>query len=187
MNPIMLDFPTEFTTKRLLLRTAMPGDGKAVFHALKASANELKPWMPFAQKEQSLEEVEENIRQAYVNFLKREDLRLLVFLRKSGEFIASTGLHRINWAVRKFEIGYWIDSRFSGNGYVTEAVEGITDFARKELNARRIEIRCDARNVKSRAIPERLGFQLEGILRNDDLSADGMELRDTCVYAKIEE
>ncbi|MFS0636447.1 GNAT family N-acetyltransferase [Mesobacillus foraminis] len=184
MNPIILDIPEEFTTKRLLIRMARPGDGEAVFNALEASKKELKPWMPFAQEDQSKEDVEGNIRQAIANYIKREDLRLLVFLRETGEFIASSGLHRINWSVPKFEIGYWIDSRFSGCGYMTEAVEGITDFARKELKARRIEIRCDSKNIKSRAIPERLGFKLEGILKNDDVSADGTELRDTCVYAK---
>jgi RimJ/RimL family protein N-acetyltransferase len=184
MNPILKDFPEEFSTKRLLIRMPRPGDGKAVYDAIMASINELKHWMPFAQKEQSEQDVELNIRSSYISFLKREDLRLLVFLKETGEFVASSGLHRINWSIPKFEIGYWIDSRFSGKGYMTEAVKGISDFAFQELNAQRLEIRCDASNYKSRAIPERLGFSLEGILKNHDLSADTNELRDTCIYAK---
>jgi RimJ/RimL family protein N-acetyltransferase len=184
MNPILKDFPEEFSTERLLIRMPRPGDGKAVYDAIMASINELKHWMPFAQKEQSEQDVELNIRSSYISFLKREDLRLLVFLKETGEFVASSGLHRINWSIPKFEIGYWIDSRFSGKGYMTEAVKGISDFAFQELNARRLEIRCDASNYKSRAIPERLGFSLEGILKNHDLSADTNELRDTCIYAK---
>ena len=67
---------------------------------------------------------------------------------------------------------------------MTEATEAITNFAFTELNAKRVEIRCDTRNTKSRAIPERLGFTLEGILKNDSLSADSKELRDTCIFAK---
>jgi RimJ/RimL family protein N-acetyltransferase len=185
MDPILKDFPEQFTTERLIIRMPRPGDGKAVYEGIKASINELKPWMPFAQKEQTLEDVELNIRNAYISFLKREDLRLLVFLKETGEFVASSGLHRINWSVPKFEIGYWIDSRFSGKGYMTEAVKGITNFAFHELNARRVEIRCDEKNIKSRAIPERLGFTLEGILKNDDLSPDTKELRNTCIYAKV--
>lgn len=184
MDPLLIDFPEEFSTERLLIRTAKPGDGKAVFEAINASIDELKPWMPFAQNEQSEQDVEANIRKAYINFLKREDLRLLVFLKETGELVASSGLHRINWSVPKFEIGYWIDSRFSGKGLMTEAVNGVTDFAFRELKARRVEIRCDERNQKSRAIPERLGYSLEGILKNDDWSADKSELRDTCIYAK---
>jgi ribosomal-protein-serine acetyltransferase len=185
MNPLLLDFPDEFETERLIIRTPRLGDGKAVYNSITASITELKPWMPFAQKEQSETDVESNIRESYINFLKRDDLRLLVFLKETGEFIASSGLHRIDWSIPKFEIGYWIDTRYSGKGYMTEAVQGIVGFAEKELKARRIEIRCDSRNLKSRAIPERLGFNLEGILKNEDLSADTNELRDTCIYAKV--
>lgn len=184
MNPLLLDFPTEFETDRLLIRMPLPGDGAVTCESINTSLPELKPWMPFAQKEQTIEETEINIRQGYINFLNRTDLRLLVFKKDTGEFVASSGLHRINWEVPKFEIGYWIDTRYSGQGYMTEAVEGIADFAVRELKARRIEIRCDSRNVKSRAIPERLGFTLEGILKNDSNSVDG-ELRDTCVFAKV--
>ncbi|PEA54172.1 GNAT family N-acetyltransferase [Bacillus pseudomycoides] len=183
MNPLLLNFPSEFYTERLLIRMPRPGDGKEVYNAINESIEELKPWMPFAQKEQTEQEVEVNIRDSHVKFLAREDLRLLVFLKDTGEFVASSGLHRINWDIPKFEIGYWIHSRFSGKGYMTEAVTGIVDFAFHKLQANRIEIRCDSRNVKSRAIPERLGFKLEGILENNSVSIDGTELRDTCIYA----
>jgi len=185
MNPLLLEFPTEFYTERLLIRMPKPGDGKAVFDAIQASIDELKPWMPFAHKEQSEEETEINIRDSYTKFIKREDLRLLIFHMDTGDFIASSGLHRINWSVPKFEIGYWIDTRYSGKGYITEAVQGISKFAFSKLKARRIEIRCDSKNDKSRKVPERLGFTLEGILKNNAISADGKELRDTCIYAMV--
>lgn len=55
-----------------------------------------------------------------------------------------------------------------------------------DLRARRLEIRCESTNTKSRTIPEKLGYELEGILRNEDFSADGKKLTDTCVYAKIQ-
>ncbi|WP_251554475.1 GNAT family N-acetyltransferase [Neobacillus muris] len=184
MKPILIDFSEEIHSKRLLIRKPLPGDGKAVYPAMQASMKELKPWMPWAHRNQTEAEVEANMREAYIKFLSREDLRLHLFDKVTGEFIGASGLHRINWDVPKFEIGYWIDTRHSGKGYITEAVEAIHHFAFQELKARRIEIRCDPNNIKSRAIPERLGFTLEGILKNDSRSADGAELRDTCVYAK---
>ncbi|WP_067726600.1 GNAT family N-acetyltransferase [Oceanobacillus damuensis] len=187
MNPFLLDFPFEFETERLLIRAPKPGDGKAANAAIKASLNELQPWMSFAQQAPSEEETEINIRQAYIRFLSREGLRFHVFLKETGDFIISTGLHRIDWDIRKFEIGYWADTRYTGKGYVTETVAGLTDFAFNELKANRIEIRCDAKNIKSRAVAERLDFELEGTLRQDSLSADQKELRDTCIYAKIRE
>ncbi|WP_043930898.1 GNAT family N-acetyltransferase [Bacillus sp. EB01] len=183
MNPILLEFPSEFETDRLLIRLPKPGDGKAVYQAIQASLEELKPWMPWAHANQSEDDVEANIRESHTKFLMREDLRLLVFNKSTGELIASSGLHRINWEVPKFEIGYWIDSRFSGKGFMTEAAKGIANFAFNELGAKRVEIRCDSRNEKSRKIPERLGFQLEGILKNDSIDVVG-NLSSTCIFAK---
>jgi RimJ/RimL family protein N-acetyltransferase len=185
MKPILMNFPEQFNTERLMIRKPLPGDGKAVYQALQASLNDLKLWIPWARIEQSEEEVEGSIRNAHAKFLTREDLRLHIFNKETGEFIGSSGLHRINWDVPKFEIGYWIDSRFSGHGFITEATEAITEFAFNELKARRVEIRCDYKNTKSRAIPEKLGYCLEGILKNDGISVDRSEIRDTCIYAKV--
>jgi RimJ/RimL family protein N-acetyltransferase len=185
MKPILLDFSEQFFTERLLIRMPLPGDGKVVYQAMQASLNELKEWMPWAHREQTVEDVEANMRDTHAKFLTREDLRLHIFNRETGEFIGSSGMHRINWNIPKVEIGYWIDTRYRGRGYMTEAVEAITNFAFTELKAKRVEIRCDVKNLKSRAIPERLGFKLEGILCNDDMSADGKQIRDTCIYAKI--
>ena len=185
MNPLLLDFPSEFYTERLFIRMPMPGDGQVVFQAINESIEDLRPWMAFAQENQNEETVEINIRKSYAEFLQREDLRLHIFLKDTGEFIGSSGLHRINWSIPKFEIGYWINSRFSKKGYMKEAVEGIVNFAFDELKAKRLEIRCDPKNIRSRAIPEKLGFKLEGILENDKLTADGLGLRNTCIYAKV--
>jgi ribosomal-protein-serine acetyltransferase len=185
MNPILLDFPSQFETERLLLRLPLPGDGPKVHKAITESLNELKLWMPFAQTLQTEEEIEINIREAHLRFIKREDLRLQIFIKETGEFIGGTGLHRINWDVRKFEIGYWLHSNYWKNGYITEAVKGLIHFARTELEANRIEIRCDSNNTRSRTIPERLGFTLDGILMKDSLSVDQKEVRNTCIYSLV--
>jgi RimJ/RimL family protein N-acetyltransferase len=165
VNPVLLDFPEQFTTKRPLIRMAKPGDGKYVNEAITASIHELQPWLPFAQKVPSLEETEENIRQAHADFILRKDLQMHIFHKQEGFFFGSTGFHNICLNVPKFEIGYWVDSRHSMNGYITETVQGLTVFAFEHLQANRIEIRCDERNIRSRKIPERLDFQLEGILK----------------------
>lgn len=184
-NPILKEFPHEFYTERLLIRLPQPGDAEAVFDAINASKQDLKKWLPFAQNDQTLEETKVNVKEAHIKFLQREDLRMHIFQRDTNEFIGSTGLHRIDWEVPKFEIGYWIDTRQSRKGYITEAVQGLTDFAFDELNANRVEIQCDAKNIKSRSIPERLGYQLEGIHYKDSIAIDGDGLRDTCIYAKV--
>ncbi|WP_152392403.1 GNAT family N-acetyltransferase [Paenibacillus guangzhouensis] len=183
--PILLDFPDRFETERLLVRSPQPGDGRAVYEAIVASLEDLKPWLGFAYNEQSEEQSEANLREAHAKFMQREDLRLLIFHKETQEFIGSSGLHNANWNIPKFEIGYWIDSRHAGKGYMTEAVQGIAAFAFDMLKAKRVEIRCDRLNARSRAVAERAGFELEGTLRNNNLSTDGQELRDQLVFSKI--
>ncbi|EAR65295.1 ribosomal-protein-serine acetyltransferase [Bacillus sp. NRRL B-14911] len=188
MNPILIDFPEIIAeTERLYIRPCLPGDGKDVYDAVIASKDELKKWLPFAAKEQSLEETEAGIRRSYAQFWLREDIRLHIYRKEDGQFIGSTGLHRIDWEARRFEIGYWCDSRHHKKGYISEAVEALIEFTFSSLSANRIEIRCDPENTASRKIPERLGFTLEATLRKNTLCASGDVLRDTCIFAKLKE
>ncbi|RPF55248.1 GNAT family N-acetyltransferase [Aquisalibacillus elongatus] len=186
MNPILLDIPKKLESDRLILRAPKPsGDGEIVNKAIKASINELKPWLPFAQKLPTIEETEANLRNAHINFLKRTSFRFLIFHKDTNEFIGTTSFEYVDWNIPKCEIGYWINTEFSGNGYILEAVEELIDFGFQQIKFNRIEIKCEFTNYKSRAIPEKLGFELEGILKNEDLSADGSTLTDTCIYARV--
>src|SRR6185436_17879881 len=112
------------------------------------SIDEIRPWMPWAKETPSVEQTEENIRQSAARFITREDLRLQIHLR-DGTFVGSSGLHRMDWNVPKFEIGYWCRTSLAGRGYITEAVAEISRFAFESLKANRVEIRCDERNVRS--------------------------------------
>ncbi|PLR99819.1 GNAT family N-acetyltransferase [Bacillus sp. T33-2] len=187
MKPVLVEFPERIETERLYIRPCRPGDGNVVHDAIEASRQELLKWLPFAQVSRPAEEVEAGIREAYAKFIMREDFRLNIYRKDGDAFVGSTGLHRIDWDVRKFEIGYWCDSRHQKNGYITETVETLTKFAFDHLAANRVEIRCDPNNTASRRIAEKLGFNLEGILRNNSLTADGTALRDTCIFAKVTE
>lgn len=106
---------------------------------------------------------------------------MLIFSKADSAFVGLTALHPTNWAIPKFEVGYWCRKSCEGQGYITEAVRGLAAFARKELGARRLEIRQNASNLRSRNVAERAGFTLEGILRNDRLAADGTP-EDTSIY-----
>jgi RimJ/RimL family protein N-acetyltransferase len=184
MNPILLDFPSSFDTARLTIRVPDPDDAPLLVEAINESLNELRPWMPWAMEPKTADGEKVRLTQAAAKWLTREDLLLHLFLKGRATFVGGSGLHRIDWEARTFEIGYWARTKFAGQGYVTEAVNGITAFAFTHLEANRVEIRCDALNTRSAAVAKRCGFRLEGIRRRDGLSVDG-ELRDTLVFSKI--
>jgi RimJ/RimL family protein N-acetyltransferase len=183
-DPILFSIPESFESNRLIIRAPLWDDGVSVNEAVKESIEELRPWMPWAQSIPTIEESEISIRRSRLQFLDRTDLRLLLILKETGQLIGSSGLHRIDWQARKFEIGYWVRTSFGNQGYITEAVEAITIYAVHELHANRIEIRCDRRNALSARVAERQGFTLEGILRKDICDVKGL-VRDTMVFSKV--
>src|SRR6185369_2179762 len=135
-------------------------------------------WMPWANANETVDDLETYLRTMAARFLTREDLPLMLWRKHDGMYVGGSGLHRMDWGVPCFEIGYWVRASLEGQGYVTEAVNGITQFAFDVLAAERLEIRCDTRNIRSAAVARRAGYTLEGTLRRDSRDPKG-ELRDT--------
>jgi RimJ/RimL family protein N-acetyltransferase len=168
------------------VRCPLPGDGPEKHAAVAESLEDLAPWLDWAREVGTVEDSEADVRRARVRFLERTDLMLLLFLKGTGTLVGGSGLHRIDWTVPRFEIGYWCRTRFTGHGYITEAVRGITGFAFDVLGAKRVEIRCDSLNRRSIRVAERAGFRLEGELRNFEAGADGGP-RNVLVFSMIPE
>lgn len=85
----------------------------------------------------------------------------------NGRLAGVVGLYDLDLFVRKAEIGYWLGQEFEGLGLMTRSVRVLLDYAMGEVGLSRVQIRVHVDNLRSRAIPERLGLQLEGLLRND--------------------
>ena len=197
LDPILIDVPERIETERLVLRMPRRGDGAAVNAAVAASHAELAPWLPWASALPSVDESEIHCRRQLARFILREDFVMLMFERTDGggegacvgagiegACVGALGLHRIDWALRRFEIGYWRKTGCEGRGYVTEAVRAISRMAFDSLGARRVEIRMDDANVRSWKVAERAGFTLEALLRFDSATPLG-EPRSTRIYARV--
>jgi RimJ/RimL family protein N-acetyltransferase len=180
-HPI-LPLPRE--TARLVLRPPSAQNAEVIQTAIEESFADLHPWMDWADRLQTLEETRAFLAGAETRFRLREDFGVSAFLRETGEYVLGSGLHPRNWRVPSFEIGYWCRTSMQGQGLVTEAVRALTQMAFEDMGARRVEIRCDARNTRSRHVAERAGFPLEATLRSDARANDG-SLRDTVVYALL--
>ncbi len=173
--------PEQFETERLIIRMPQAGDGKVINDAIRESLEDLRLWMPWARVVPSVAESETFAREAALRFRNREDLPLHLFRKSDGLYLGGSGLHNIAWDVPRFEIGYWLRSSAVGQGYVTEAVDGIAAMAFTKLDAVRLEIRCDARNQRSAAVALRAGFTLEARLQKESRGPDG-NLRDTLIF-----
>jgi ribosomal-protein-serine acetyltransferase len=102
-----------------------------------------------------------------------------------GKLIGSIGFNGIKESKRRAEIGYWLSEEYEGQGIMTDCVRALVDYGFKEMKLHRIEIRCSTNNVKSSAVPERLGFKLDGILRDHSFLYDHFE--SSKVYSMLED
>jgi RimJ/RimL family protein N-acetyltransferase len=176
--------PEAFETERLLIRAPHPGDGREMNKAILETYDELHAWMPWAQEKPTVRQSETIARQGWRAFQERSDLPYRIFLKGSGTLVGASGLHRFDWSVPCLEIGYWSRKSYQGHGYITETVRGLTAVAFDVLQAERVEIRCDARNIPSRRVAERAGYILEGELRHNSRAPDG-SLRNTLLFGMI--
>jgi RimJ/RimL family protein N-acetyltransferase len=186
-NPLLIDVPIRMETHRLILRPARRGDGALLHEALVESITELRRFLwflPWVAEEQTPDSAEIRCRTCEANFAARTDLPFLAFDKSSGRLVGSVGLHRTDWQVPKTEVGYWIRPSATGNGYATEGVQPLVEWAFGPLGARRVELVTDEQNLSSRKVADRCGFELEGIHRNVQRAPDG-GLRNSCVYARL--
>lgn len=145
------------------LRSYEEKDAEKLFANVKANFEHLRPFLHWVTPDYSLESARDFIIQNQTAAAKGEREGLGVFYRE--ELIGSVGFVKFDWNSKGCEIGYFIAENFEGKGIVTKSCKALIDYAFETLQMNRVEIRCATENVRSRAIPERLGFRLEGILR----------------------
>jgi RimJ/RimL family protein N-acetyltransferase len=182
--PILIAIPELLEGQRVLLRPWRRGDGRALFDAIDESRDHLAPWMPWLDDTRNPDDSEEYAIRAGARWDLREDLALGIFERTSGRVLGGTGLHRIDWRIGRFEIGYWLREDAEGRGYMSETVQLLTRLAFDVLDGSRVEIRMDTANVRSRRVPERLGFTLEATLHQAMAAPDSTPV-DVHVFALL--
>ena len=184
MRVLMMDIPERIETERLVLDAARRHHVQETFPVVRDSLTELKRWMPWAQSGSKWEDMATYFAKAHAQWISRELLDFQWHHKATGELVGKGGFHAIDWVIPKLEMGYWLNTRFVGQGYATEAVNALVVFAKDVLEAKRLEITSDAANARSRAVAERAGFTLEGILRKARRNMQG-DLADHCMYAKV--
>jgi ribosomal-protein-serine acetyltransferase len=152
------------------------------FHALtERNRTYLQEWMPWAVYESSLDEMKAYMKQTLLQFANHEGLQTGIWYH--DQLVGAIGHPRLDWANRLVEIGYWIDAALQGKGLVTKVCRVLVSYAFDQYQLNKVEIHCATGNTRSRAIPERLGFTQEGILRQAERFPD--HYNDVVVYGML--
>lgn len=127
----------------------------------------LREWLPWVDLTLTEDDISSFIRSELEKFAGNNGFAAGIWT--GGRFAGVIGTHKIQWMNRKIEIGYWLGQEFQGKGLMTDACRAMITHALGELDLNRVEIHCAAGNARSAAIPKRLGFKLEGVLREGEL------------------
>jgi ribosomal-protein-serine acetyltransferase len=161
------------------LRLLDEDDAPALFAVIDRNREYLSEWMPWAPHHTSQQQTLAFIRAARRQLADNNGLQAAIV--DDGEIIGVVGFHAVDWSQRRTTIGYWLAADRQGRGTMTEAVRALVDQAIGTWQLRRVEIRAAVENRRSRAIPERLGFREEGVLREAERIGD--RYVDHVVYA----
>ena len=164
------------------LRLLEESDADELFALIDANRAHLERWMPWVEHEHEPADVLPFIRGTRRQIADNDGMQTAI-VAPDGLIVGMVGFHSIDWMNRKSSIGYWLARDEQGRGTMTEAVRAHVDHAFTTWKLNRITIQAAPENSRSRAVPERLGFREEGVLRQ--VERVGGRMLDGVVYAML--
>lgn len=152
-------------TPRLIIRPVQLGDAIPLNKSLNNSLSLLQKWQPWAQ-DPSLKTTQDFIQRGVFAWDSHwvEDFPMVVIHKAEKKIIGASGYNdRSSPSQGLYEIGYWLDIDYQGQGLVTEYVNALTRYALEALDAKTVLIYMKIDNIKSANVAKRLNFNCDGI------------------------
>lgn len=135
-----------------------------LFRVVDENRAHLRCWLPWLDRNRSVDDTRAFIETTRAQLAANNGYSCAILV--DGAIAGIIGQHGIDWANRSTSLGYWLAERHQGRGIMTAAVRAFVGHAFGELDLNRVEIRCATENHRSCAVPERLGFRHEGMIRD---------------------
>ncbi|MCX7337943.1 MAG: GNAT family N-acetyltransferase [Alphaproteobacteria bacterium] len=162
--------------------------GKKLHDAICDGYDDYVKWLNWPMNPPTPGMVEEDCRKHHADFILRDFIRYLIIDKSTNDvvgrcaFVASQAL----WKIPQFGIAYFVRRSQRSKGYASEAAHAMTALAFQILKAKKVEIHCDAENIASAKVPQKLGFKLECTQRGGWPRHDG-ELAELQIYSIFSE
>lgn len=169
-----MDLSVGITIQRhFRLKILSERDAEAIFNTIQANREYLRAWLPWVDFTKTLLDTRASTHESINRYHRGEALPLGIRQHvdsptenQPDEYAGSIGLVDISQSHQRAVIGYWLAAEHQNKGVVTEACRMLIEYAFNEMHLNRVEILCASKNYKSRAVPQRLNFQKEGVLRD---------------------
>lgn len=170
-------FPCQLT-RGLSIDFLRMEDAPALYQLIDKNRAYLKEFLPWLDYCNSVENSCEFI--SKITTENEEKRALTLCIRKDEQIVGVICFHPFNVSENSAGIGYWIDKEHQGQGIITQACECLINYGFQELNFSEIKISCNVANIKSQAIPERLGFTRTALVGKKEWLYD--HFVDHCCY-----
>ena len=158
-------------------------DAEELFALVDESREYLREWLPWVDSMTDAEQYGPIIEAWLQQFAEEDGFQAGVMYK--GKLAGFAGFHSVNYTNKQTSIGYWLAKTYQGKGIMNAVVSSLLDYAFDEYNVHRVEIRCGRENKRSQAIPVRLGFKKEGVIRDGEFLYD--HYHDLIVYSMLED
>jgi ribosomal-protein-serine acetyltransferase len=168
---------------RTELRILQEEHAQELYELVAENREYLREWLGWLDMNTTLEDTREFILRSLEQYQGGDGFNAGIWFE--NELAGVIGFHKTDWANFKTSIGYWLGESYQGKGLMTRACRTVVDYIFSDMELNRIEIYCATDNKKSQAIPERLGFVREGILRQAEWLYD--HFVDLILYSMLSE
>jgi [ribosomal protein S5]-alanine N-acetyltransferase len=170
----------QLSTTRLMLRPLQMADAERLL-LIYSDPEFTRYWStePWTSLSQATALIEKDLRELATG----GSLRLGLYLRDGGMLIGTCSLFHFVEQCRRAELGYGIARTHWRQGYMFEAISVLLKLAFVDLGLHRLEADIDPRNIASARSLEKLGFKLEGQLRERWIV--GAEISDSAIYGLL--
>ncbi len=149
--------------ENLRLELAAQKHAEDLFYAVDQNRKHLSKFLSWVDSMQSKDDFKNYIESCKFLHLQGKEVSFVIKLDEI--VVGRIGLHHLNLQNKNAAIGYWLTKKAEGKGIIIKSCKVLLTYGFQELGLRRIEIKAAVENVRSQAIPEKLNFVKEGILR----------------------
>jgi len=174
--------PKEITGDGFCLKKHQPDLASTMYTCIDSDRERLQKFLPWVEDTNSAEDSREYIVSCEKRWESGDYFDFGIFRSTDDRYMGNIGVHSISWDNHRCEIGYWIFGEFEGQGVTTRSIRALEETL-FEMGFHRIEITLDPRNKRSEAVPRRLGYTFEGVLRESAFESG--EHRSMAVFSKL--
>lgn len=156
----------------LFLSQLSPEDAPELFSLVDTNRKYLREWLPWLDSNTELTDTQSFIQFTLDSF--QDNQNVTFGIRHHDELVGIVGQHQVNWSNHYTEIGYWLSEEKSGRGIMSKSVTALLDYSFNTLELNMVSLAAATENYDSRNVAKRLGFKLDGILRQKE-----------CLYGKF--